>query len=133
MAEIARLGALQLGSDPAGTAATLATILGYRDAIAAARLDLLVLPEAVLGGYPKGSDFGVRLGYRTPRGARGVRTLLATGDHHGRPRSRGAVRPGPRLRHRAGRRRHRTRRRHALLRRASSSMQRAPSSVATAS
>lgn len=68
MVETARLGALQIGSDPAGTAATLATILGYRDAIAGARLDLLVLPEAVLGGYPKGSDFGVRLGYRTPAG-----------------------------------------------------------------
>jgi len=67
-AETARLGALQLGADPAGTAATLATILGYRGAIAAARLDLLVLPEAVLGGYPKGSDFGVRLGYRTAPG-----------------------------------------------------------------
>lgn len=68
MVEAARLGALQIGSDPAGTAATLATILGYRDAITAARLDLLVMPEAVLGGYPKGADFGVRLGYRTPAG-----------------------------------------------------------------
>lgn len=68
MVEHARLGALQIGSDPTGTAATLATILGYREAIAAARLDLLVLPEAVLGGYPKGSDFGVRLGYRTAAG-----------------------------------------------------------------
>ncbi|MEY2882685.1 MAG: hypothetical protein RL490_409 [Pseudomonadota bacterium] len=68
MPERARLGALQIGSDPAGTAATLAAILGHRDAIAAARLDVLVLPEAVLGGYPKGSDFGVRLGYRTAEG-----------------------------------------------------------------
>ncbi|OYU16043.1 MAG: nitrilase [Alphaproteobacteria bacterium PA4] len=68
MTEPARLGALQIGSDPAGTAATLAAILAYRDAIAAARLDVLVLPEAVLGGYPKGSDFGVRLGYRTAEG-----------------------------------------------------------------
>ena len=73
MADLARLGALQLGADPAGTAATLATILSYRDAIAVARLDLLVLPEAVLGGYPKGSDFGVRLGYRTPAGREAFR------------------------------------------------------------
>ena len=73
MADLARLGALQLGADPAGTAATLATILSYRDAIAAARLDLLVLPEAVLGGYPKGSDFGVRLGYRTAPGREAFR------------------------------------------------------------
>jgi nitrilase len=73
MADLARLGALQLGADPSGTAATLATILSYRDAIAVARLDLLVLPEAVLGGYPKGSDFGVRLGYRTPAGREAFR------------------------------------------------------------
>lgn len=73
MADLARLGALQLGADPAGTAATLATILSYRDAIATARLDLLVLPEAVLGGYPKGSDFGVRLGYRTAPGREAFR------------------------------------------------------------
>ncbi len=73
MAELARLGALQLGADPSGTAATLATILSYRDAIRTARLDLLVLPEAVLGGYPKGSDFGVRLGYRTPAGREAFR------------------------------------------------------------
>jgi nitrilase len=31
-------------------------------------LDLLVMPEALLGGYPKGADFGVRVGYRTPAG-----------------------------------------------------------------
>ena len=26
------------------------------------------MPEAVLGGYPKGEDFGTRLGYRMPEG-----------------------------------------------------------------
>jgi nitrilase len=26
------------------------------------------MPEAVLGGYPKGSEFGTRVGYRTPEG-----------------------------------------------------------------
>uniref|UniRef100_UPI00286DD2A0 nitrilase-related carbon-nitrogen hydrolase n=1 Tax=Sandarakinorhabdus sp. TaxID=1916663 RepID=UPI00286DD2A0 len=64
----ARLGALQLGSSPEGTGATLAAILDYQREIADARLDVLVMPEALLGGYPKGSDFGVRLGYRTPAG-----------------------------------------------------------------
>ncbi len=29
---------------------------------------LVVLPEAFIGGYPKGLDFGVRLGSRTPEG-----------------------------------------------------------------
>jgi nitrilase len=26
------------------------------------------MPEALLGGYPKGADFGARVGYRTPEG-----------------------------------------------------------------
>ena len=29
---------------------------------------LVVFPEAFLSGYPKGADFGVRLGFRTPQG-----------------------------------------------------------------
>lgn len=65
---LARLGALQIGSAAEGTAATLDRLLGHRDALIDARLDLLVLPEALLGGYPKGADFGTRLGYRTPDG-----------------------------------------------------------------
>ncbi len=64
---MARLAALQLGSR-ATTAETLAELLGWRDRLAEARPDLLVLPEALLGGYPKGADFGVRLGYRTQAG-----------------------------------------------------------------
>ncbi len=63
-----RLAALQLGSDPGGTAATLEKILAYRDDINDAGCDLLVMPEALLGGYPKGMDFGARVGYRTERG-----------------------------------------------------------------
>ncbi len=65
---IARLGALQIGSSRDGTAATMAALLGWQARIAEARLDVLVLPEALLGGYPRGTDFGARLGYRTPGG-----------------------------------------------------------------
>jgi nitrilase len=63
----ARLAALQMGSRTT-TAATLAALMERRDELKAARPDLLLLPEALLGGYPKGADFGVRLGYRTPAG-----------------------------------------------------------------
>ena len=63
----ARLAALQLGSR-ATTAETLDVLMGWRGQLAEARPDLLVLPEALFGGYPKGQDFGVRLGYRTPAG-----------------------------------------------------------------
>jgi nitrilase len=65
---LARLGAFQIGSSPEGTAATLSRILAHGPAIKDARLDLLVFPEALLGGYPKGADFGARVGYRTPEG-----------------------------------------------------------------
>lgn len=61
------LAALQIGSETT-TAATLDKILGFEDDIRQSGCDLLVLPEAILGGYPKGSDFGTRLGYRKPEG-----------------------------------------------------------------
>jgi nitrilase len=65
---MARIGAFQLGSAPEGTAQTLANILAREAEIDAAGLDLLVFPEALLGGYPKGADFGTRVGYRTTEG-----------------------------------------------------------------
>jgi nitrilase len=62
------VAALQIGSDYAGKAATLANILAFEDRIAASGAKLVVMPEAVLGGYPKGEQFGTRLGYRLPEG-----------------------------------------------------------------
>jgi nitrilase len=64
----ARLGALQIGSSSEGTAATLERILGRERELKQAKLDVLVMPEALLGGYPKGADFGARVGYRTAAG-----------------------------------------------------------------
>ncbi|KAI5864069.1 carbon-nitrogen hydrolase [Durotheca rogersii] len=48
------------------TAATLAQL--ERIAGRAAGADVLVLPEAYLGGYPRGADFGCRVGSRTAVG-----------------------------------------------------------------
>jgi len=62
------IAALQIGSDPAGTAVTLDKLLAYEPDIKQSNCDLLVMPEALLGGYPKGADFGTRVGYRTPEG-----------------------------------------------------------------
>ena len=62
------VAALQIGSDPAGTAATLERILAFEPEIAGARAKVVVLPEAILGGYPKGEAFGTRLGFRTDAG-----------------------------------------------------------------
>ena len=64
----ATVAALQLGSDYRGKAATLERILGYESEIRASETNLVVMPEALLGGYPKGESFGARLGFRTPEG-----------------------------------------------------------------
>lgn len=62
------LAALQIGSDSVGTATTLEKILAYEKDIKASGCDLVLMPEALLGGYPKGEDFGTRVGYRTQAG-----------------------------------------------------------------
>ena len=62
------IAALQVGSDLHGTAATLDKILAFEQQIRQSGCDLLVMPEALLGGYPKGADFGTRVGYRTTAG-----------------------------------------------------------------
>ena len=62
------IAALQIGSHPAGKAATLEAVLAFEGEIAASGADLVVLPEALLGGYPKGAQFGTYLGYRTAEG-----------------------------------------------------------------
>jgi nitrilase len=62
------IAALQVGNDPKSTAATLDKILAYDQDIRESGCDLLVMPEALLGGYPKGADFGTRVGYRSSAG-----------------------------------------------------------------
>lgn len=62
------IAALQIGSSPLGKAATLENILSYEQQIKAHNLSLVVMPEALLGGYPKGEVFGTYLGYRQPEG-----------------------------------------------------------------
>jgi len=62
------VAALQIGTHPEGTAATLAHILSFEEPIRASGAQLVVMPEALLGGYPKGENFGTYLGYRLPQG-----------------------------------------------------------------
>src|SRR5215210_1284404 len=40
------------------------------------RAELVVFPEAFIGGYPKGHDFGVSVGVRTPEGRDEFRRLF---------------------------------------------------------
>lgn len=62
------VAALQIGSSGSGTGDTLQLIMSYEKAIIEAHIELLVMPEAILGGYPKGEGFGTYLGYRLPEG-----------------------------------------------------------------
>ena len=62
------VAALQIGASPEGKAATLERILAFEAKISASGAALVVMPEALLGGYPKGEIFGTRLGYRLPEG-----------------------------------------------------------------
>ena len=74
---ITTVAALQIGSDYAGKAATLRNILAFEDRIAASGASLVVMPEALLGGYPKGEQFGTRLGYRLPEGREAFASYFA--------------------------------------------------------
>lgn len=62
------IAALQIGPSPQGKATTLLNILSFESEITAQKIDLIVLPEAILGGYPKGSSFGTYLGFRLSTG-----------------------------------------------------------------
>ena len=62
------IAALQIGADYAGKAATLEHVLSFEDEIVRSGASLVVMPEALLGGYPKGEIFGTRLGFRLPEG-----------------------------------------------------------------
>lgn len=62
------VAALQIGASPLGKAETLQQILSFEESIKQQNISLVVMPEALLGGYPKGSQFGTYLGYRMPEG-----------------------------------------------------------------
>ena len=62
------VAALQIGASPLGKAATLEQILSFGESIRTSGASLVVMPEALLGGYPKGEVFGTYLGYRIPQG-----------------------------------------------------------------
>ena len=61
-----KVAIVQTGSLLFETAATLDAMQGHVEAAAGA--ELIVFPEAYIGGYPKGHDFGARVGSRTPEG-----------------------------------------------------------------
>jgi nitrilase len=63
-----RVAVIQAGSVAFDTEATLARVERLVAEAAAQGAELAVLPEALLGGYPKGADFGATVGRRTAEG-----------------------------------------------------------------
>jgi nitrilase len=63
-----RVAVVQAGSVLFDIERTTAKAVEWLDSAAAQGSDLVVFPEAFLGGYPKGLDFGARVGSRTPEG-----------------------------------------------------------------
>src|SRR5688572_14308853 len=62
------VAAVQAGSAVFDTPATLVKAERYVREAAVAGARLVVLPEAFLGGYPKGLDFGITVGARSAEG-----------------------------------------------------------------
>lgn len=63
-----RVAVVQAGAILFDTAATLDKLRRFTAEAAAQGAVLAVFPEAFVGGYPKGVDFGVRVGSRSPEG-----------------------------------------------------------------
>ncbi|HWE45579.1 MAG TPA: nitrilase-related carbon-nitrogen hydrolase [Caulobacteraceae bacterium] len=65
---VVRVAVVQAGSVLFDTPATLAKLRCLAREAAGKGARLALFPEAFVGGYPKGLDFGVKLGSRTPEG-----------------------------------------------------------------
>ena len=68
-----KVALVQSGSVMFDTAATMVRVEGYCREAAASGASLVVFPEAMVGGYPKGLDFGAVVGSRSDAG----RTMFA--------------------------------------------------------
>jgi nitrilase len=64
---------IQAGTVLFDTPATMEKARALIGRAAAGGARLAVFPEALIGGYPKGMDFGARAGGRTPEGRRDFR------------------------------------------------------------
>ncbi|MCU1262011.1 MAG: aliphatic nitrilase [Bryobacterales bacterium] len=63
-----RAAIIQAGSILFDTALTLAKAESWTARAAGEGAQLILFPEAFIGGYPKGEDFGARIGSRSPEG-----------------------------------------------------------------
>jgi nitrilase len=65
---IVRAAVVQAAPVMFDTPRTIAKLVDLTECAAANGAEIVVFPEAFVGGYPKGLDFGARLGMRSPEG-----------------------------------------------------------------
>ena len=65
---IVRAAVVQAAPVVFDTPRTIAKLIDLAEHAAAQGANIVVFPEAFIGGYPKGLDFGARLGMRSPEG-----------------------------------------------------------------
>ena len=90
-----RAAVVQIGSVPFDKEATVDKVIRYIQEGAATGAKLLVFPEALVSAYPKGADFGARVGGSLAARARRFPALLQKRDRRsgaggGRDRGGGA-------------------------------------------
>jgi nitrilase len=68
-----RVGVVQAGPVPFDRERTIEKVVALTEDAAGRGAQLVLFPEAFVSGYPKGLDFGARVGMRTPEGRRDFR------------------------------------------------------------
>ena len=71
-----KVAVVQAGTVPFDTPATIAKAQRLVRECADRGAELAVFPEAFIGGYPKGADFGAVVGSRTPEGRAAYRRYV---------------------------------------------------------
>src|SRR4249919_50725 len=74
--DLFRVAVVQAGAVPFDREAGVAKACSLAARASAAGARLVVFPEAFISGYPKGIDFGARVGMRTPEGRKWFRSYF---------------------------------------------------------
>ena len=74
--DLFRVAVVQAGSVPFNRERSTTKALDLTDQAIRSGARLIVFPEAFISGYPKGIDFGARVGMRSPEGRKWFRTYF---------------------------------------------------------
>jgi nitrilase len=74
--DLFRVAVVQAGSVPFNRERSTTKALDLTDQAIRSGARLIVFPEAFISGYPKGIDFGARVGMRSPQGRKWFRTYF---------------------------------------------------------